>query len=48
MHHSCSFYNENLQNRDEGEVLDALQNKNSDTLDDEINEVITLEGENLM
>ena len=43
MHHSCSFNNENLQNRDEGDVLDALQNKNSDTLDDEINEIITLE-----
>ena len=48
MHHSCSFYNKNLKNRDEGEVLDALQNKNSDTLDDEMNETIKLEGENLM
>ena len=39
MHHSCNFHNENLQCRDEGY---------NGILDDEINEVITLEGEILM
>ena len=36
------------QYRDEGEVLDTLQNEYNEILHDEINEIITLEGENLM